>query len=71
MSIELHRLLERIAIGAMLLGTFGMFQPWVFTLFGWGFLLLLTGTIAFTIISNITPRYAANSGSVDSSVGAR
>jgi hypothetical protein len=58
MSLELHRLLERIAITMMLVGIVGMFQPWVFDFFGWGFLLLLFGTIAFTVISNITPRRA-------------
>lgn len=56
MSAELHRLLERSAIAAMLIGIVGMFQPWIFDFFGWGFLLLLFGTIAFTVISNITPR---------------
>jgi hypothetical protein len=55
MSAELHRLLERIIIVCMLAGIVGMFQPFVFGLFGWGFLLLLFATIAFTIISNITP----------------
>jgi len=55
MSLELHRLLERTAITMMLVGIVGMFQPWVFDFFGWGFLLLLSGTIAFTVISNITP----------------
>ena len=56
MSVALHRSLERVAIAAMLLGILGMFQPWIFDFFGWGFLLLLFGTIAFTIISNISPR---------------
>ncbi len=56
MTLEHHRLVERIAIAMMLTGIIGMFQPWIFGLFGWGFLLLLFGTIGFTIISNITPR---------------
>ncbi|MEP7288354.1 MAG: hypothetical protein ABI947_21600 [Chloroflexota bacterium] len=60
MSVELHRLLERIAIIMMLTGIIGMFQPWIFDLFGWGFLLLLFSTLAFTIISNIVPRRSEN-----------
>lgn len=63
MSVELHRLLERIAIAAMLIGIVGLFQPWIFGLFGWGFLLLLFGTLAFTVISNITPRSVETSAS--------
>ena len=46
--------------GLVLAGIVGMFQPWVFDFFGWGFLLLLFGTIGFTIISNITPRRQDN-----------
>ncbi len=60
MSVELHHLLERIAIAMILTGIVGMFQPWIFDLFGWGFLLLLFGTIAFTIISNISPKRSSN-----------
>jgi len=55
-SIKLHRLVERLAIAAMLTGIIGMFQPLIFDFFGWGFLLLLFGTIAFTVIANIGPR---------------
>jgi hypothetical protein len=60
MSGQLHRTLERIMIFLMLSGIFGMFQPWVFNFFGWGFLILLAGTIGFTVISNITPRSQEN-----------
>jgi hypothetical protein len=58
MTTQLHTLLERIMILCMLVGIAGMFQPWIPSLFGYGFLLLLFGTIGFTVISNITPRYA-------------
>ena len=60
MSGQLHGLLERIMMFLMLVGIVGMFQPWVFAFFGWGFLSLLFGTLGFTIISNIA------SGSEDS-----
>jgi len=55
MSGQLHRLLERIMLFLMLAGIIGMFQPLVFAFFGWGFLLLLFGTLGFTFVSNITP----------------
>ena len=56
MSAQLHRLIERLMIFLMLAGILGMIQPWVFEFFGWGFLILLVGTIGFTVISNIKPR---------------
>ena len=56
MSPQLHTTLERIMMLCMLLGIAGMFQPWLLDLFRYGFLLLLFGTIGFTVISNITPR---------------
>ena len=56
MSPQLHTTLERIMMLCMLLGTAGMFQPWILDMFRFGFLLLLFGTIGFTVISNITPR---------------
>ena len=56
MAAQLHSFIERIMMGCMLFGIVGMFQPWVLNLFGYGFLLLLFGTIGFTIVSNITPR---------------
>jgi hypothetical protein len=55
MTPKLHTILERIMMLCMLVGITGMFQPWILDLFGFGFLLLLFGTIGFTVISNITP----------------
>jgi hypothetical protein len=56
MSLQIHRLIERSMMACMGLGIVGMFQPWVQPFFGYGFLLLLFGTIGFTVISNISPR---------------
>jgi hypothetical protein len=55
MSKSTHRTLERIIIAAMLLGIVGMFQPWQIVLYGYGFHLLLIATVAFIIVSHITP----------------
>ena len=60
MTLQLHTVLERIMMVCMLLGIVGMFQPWKLDLFGYGFLVLLFGTIGFTVISNITPRSTAS-----------
>ena len=46
---------ERLIIGGIVLGVFGMFQPWVFLGYKYGFLLLLFSTLAFIIWSHITP----------------
>jgi hypothetical protein len=49
---------ERIIIGGIVLGVVGMFQPWVFAGYKYGFLLLLFSTLAFIVWSHITPAAA-------------
>ena len=56
MPVSLHSQIERVMIVGIILGAIGMFQPWVFALFGWGFLLLAITTLGFTIISNVPVR---------------
>jgi hypothetical protein len=56
MTRQLHRQIERVIIGAMLLGMVGMFQPWRIELYGIGFHLLLLSTIIFTVFSHISPK---------------
>lgn len=46
---------ERILIAGIVLGVIGMFQPWVFAGYRYGFLLLLFSTLAFIVWSHITP----------------
>ncbi|RIK45029.1 MAG: hypothetical protein DCC55_00695 [Chloroflexi bacterium] len=46
---------ERILIGGIVLGVVGMFQPWVFAGYKYGFLLLLFSTLFFIVWSHITP----------------
>jgi len=48
-------LVERLIIGGIILGVVGMFQPWVFVGYKYGFLLLLFSTLAFIVWSHITP----------------
>lgn len=47
--------IEYVFIGGILLGIFGMFQPWVFIFFRYGFFLLILATLGFIAWSHVTP----------------
>ena len=51
-----YNVVEKIIIAGILLGIFGMFQPWIHLGFRIGFHLLLFSTLAFIVWSHITPR---------------
>lgn len=53
-----YRPVELALIGGIVLGIFGMFQPWVFGFFKIGFLVLLASTLGFILWSHITPKSA-------------
>ena len=53
---RVHRPIELAIIGGILLGVFGMFQPWVMAGYTYGFLLLLISTLSYIVWSHITPR---------------
>jgi hypothetical protein len=55
-----HRIIERTAIGAIMLGILGMFQSVQIDLYTWGFHVLLAGTLLFIIISHIPARDASD-----------
>ena len=57
-----HTLVERIIIAGIVLGIFGMFQPWVFAGYTYGFLLLLFSTLAFILWSHIIPAAPLENG---------
>jgi hypothetical protein len=57
-----YRPVELALVGGIVLGIFGMFQPWVFGLFKIGFLVLLGSTLGFILWSHITPKSAAKDG---------
>ncbi|MCX6048711.1 MAG: hypothetical protein NT075_26715 [Chloroflexi bacterium] len=46
---------ERVIIAGIVLGVIGMFQPWIFLGYKYGFMLLLFSTLAFIVWSHITP----------------
>lgn len=55
-SLQVYRPIELAIIAGILLGVFGMFQPWVMWGYTYGFLLLLISTLAFIVWSHVTPR---------------
>lgn len=54
-SAQVYRPVETIIIAGIVLGVFGMFQPWFFALYKYGFFLLLVSTLAFIVWSHIMP----------------
>jgi MFS family permease len=58
-SKRAHQLVETILIIGIVLGVFGMFQPWLFAAYRYGFMLLLISTLGFILWTHITPREAA------------
>lgn len=54
-SPRVHKTIESVIIVGIVAGVLGMFQPWAFVLFRWGFHLLLGATIAFIVWSHIRP----------------
>jgi hypothetical protein len=59
-SPRAYGIVERIIIGGILAGTALMFQPWLPAGLQWGFLLLLSSTLAFIVWSHVTPKRPAD-----------
>lgn len=55
---RIYRPIEYITIVGIGLGIFGMFQPWSFAGYRYGFLLLFFSTLAFILWSHIIPKKA-------------
>lgn len=55
-SARIHRIIETILIVGIVVGVIGMFQPWLFAGFKYGFVLLLVSTLVFILWSHVTPR---------------
>ena len=53
-----HQLVERIIIFGIVGGVIGMFQPWWFLAYKYGFSILLISTLSFILWSHIRPRRA-------------
>jgi hypothetical protein len=65
----LYRPIERVIIAGIVLGVVGMFQPWLFILYKYGFLLLLFSTLAFILWSHIAPKVLQRSNASGSAAG--
>lgn len=55
-SVRVYRIIESILIAGIVLGIVGMFQPWLFQAYKYGFLVLLFSTLSFIVWSHVTPR---------------
>jgi hypothetical protein len=55
-SPRIHRAIETVLIAGIVLGIFGMFQPWLLILYKIGFMVLLVSTLGFIWWSHIKPR---------------
>lgn len=51
-----YRPIEYTLIGGIVFGIVGMFQPWVFVWYQWGFVILLLSTLSFILWSHIVPK---------------
>ena len=68
---RVYNVITRVIIAGILLGIFGMFQPWVMAFYTRGFSVLLISTLAYILWSHVTPAFEemqeeARSGSVTS-----
>jgi hypothetical protein len=55
-SPRIHHAIETALIAGIVLGIFGMFQPWLLILYKVGFLVLLVSTLGFIWWSHIKPK---------------
>jgi|YNPNPStandDraft_1061719.scaffolds.fasta_scaffold01507_9 hypothetical protein len=53
---QIYRVVEGIIITGILVGAFGMFQPWLIFGYQHGFTVLFYSTLAFIVWSHIAPR---------------
>jgi hypothetical protein len=51
-----YRIVESIIIGGIVFGIVGLFQPWVFAWYRYGFNVLLISTLSFILWSHIVPK---------------
>lgn len=57
-SVRAYRVVESILIAGIVLGIIGMFQPWLFAAYKYGFVILLISTLSFIVWSHVSPRRA-------------
>lgn len=55
-SARSFRLVESILIAGIVVGVVGMFQPWLFKAYTYGFVILLVSTLSFILWSHVVPK---------------
>ena len=55
-SPRIFRIVETVLIAGIVLGIFGMFQPWLIIFYKYGFIVLLVSTLGFIWWSHIRPK---------------
>jgi hypothetical protein len=55
-SSRLYKSVENVLISGIVLGIFGMFQPWIMLLYKVGFMVLLVSTLGFIWWSHVKPK---------------
>ncbi len=53
---RIYKIIESILIAGIILGVLGMFQPWIFVAYKYGFVLLLVSILLFIVWSHVSPR---------------
>jgi hypothetical protein len=66
-SERIYRTIETVIIVGIVLGVFGMFQPWLMILYKIGFLVLLVSTFGFIWWSHVKPKRERRQKEVGSS----
>lgn len=55
-SSRAHGFILSLLIAGIVLGILGMFQPWIFQAYKYGFILLLFSTLSYIVWSHVTPK---------------
>jgi hypothetical protein len=55
-AVRTYQIVEYIIIGGIVFGIVGMFQPWLFLWYRYGFVVLLISTLSFILWSHVVPK---------------
>jgi mannose/fructose/N-acetylgalactosamine-specific phosphotransferase system component IIC len=66
---RIYRPIEWLVIAGIVLGILGMFQPWSFAAYRYGFMLLFFSTLAFILWSHVVPRGTRPAEEASASIG--
>jgi hypothetical protein len=52
---RIYKIIESILIAGIVFGVIGMFQPWLFLAYKYGFIILLISVLLFIVWSHVSP----------------